>query len=186
MRSLSPPGGTVDFVTTVEPRSQVAPSVLATLDAIEDACPHHTAEYYEGAFHVSPPASGAHNHAIAELIIALHAAGLPEGFSLTTDTRIHFAEQVFCPDVAVVRESAAKAVVGSAGMESDEVLLVIEVLSPSSDHKHSNVIKTACRESAIDYWIVTPSTEVGQRWQAIDYHDLGSGAIAHLDDHAAE
>lgn len=163
-------------MTAIELDDPTLDTVLSTLDDLEAVRPRHRAEFYEGSFHVSPPASAPHNHAIAMLIHRLLTAGLPPGYSIVTDSRIHFGPEVMCPDIAVVRESAIKAATGSLAMEADDVLLVAEVRSPSSEHKDTRVVKGICERLGIDYWLVTPSTRVGVPWESIEPYPFGAGS----------
>ena len=151
-------------------------AVLSTLDDLEAVCPRHRAEFYEGSFHVNPPASAPHNHAIAMLTHRLLTEGLPPGYSIVSDSRVHFGPEVMCPDIAVVRETAIKSATGSLAMEADDVLLVAEVRSPSSEHKDTRVVKGICQRLGIDYWLVTPSTRIGVPWESIEQFRFGPGS----------
>jgi Uma2 family endonuclease len=160
-------------MTAIELAEPNLDSVLSTLDQLEAVCPRHRAEFYEGSFHVNPPASAPHNQAILVLAQRLLNNPLPPGYSIVTDSRIHFGPEVMCPDIAVVREAAIKSATGSLAMEADDVLLVAEVRSPSSEHKDTRVVMGICRRLGIDYWLVAPSTRIGVPWESIERFPFG-------------
>lgn len=163
-------------MTAIELDYLTLDAVLSALDDLEAACPRHRAEFYEGSFHVNPPASAPHNQAILVLAHRLLSGHVPPGYSIVTDSRVHFGPEVMCPDIAVVREAAIKATTGSLAMEADDVLLVAEVRSPSSEHKDTRVVKGICQQLGIDYWLVTPSTQIGVPWESIEQFPFGPGS----------
>ena len=93
---------TVGPMTAIEPAHHIRETVVSTPDQLEAVCPRHGAEFYEGSFHVNPPASVPHDQAILVLARRLLNSPQPPGCSIVTHSRIHVGPEVMCPDIAVV------------------------------------------------------------------------------------
>jgi Uma2 family endonuclease len=123
---------------------------------------HGYTELVEGRVVVSPSPAPDHNNAALELAFALRPL-LPEAYQLLLDTDIDLglapideAGSSRRPDLMVIHREARKRVRAEGGMiRATEVVLVVEVVSPSSkriDHRHK---RNDYADAGIPhYWIV--------------------------------
>jgi Uma2 family endonuclease len=130
----------------------------AALDETE----HGYTELVEGRVIVSPSPVPDHNHAALELAFVLRPA-LPDAYevALDVDVDLEFAPadepgSSRRPDLIVVDRGARKRVRAEGGLiRASEVLLAVEVVSPSSkriDHRHK---RDDYADAGIpNYWIV--------------------------------
>jgi Uma2 family endonuclease len=88
-------------------------------------------EVIYGSLVVAPHAGGDHQNIELELAYPLKAAARRAGFWLRHEMNILGKEELFIPDIVVLRSSPA----GQAAMNAAEVLLVVEIVSEGSRKK---------------------------------------------------
>jgi Uma2 family endonuclease len=116
-------------------------------------------EIFEGSLLVSPMANNRHARVIGRVYAALARQVQPPGYvsAFGTGINVRGGRSYFIPDLVVLREETNDQRLGVA---SSEVLLVVEVLSPSNARKDL-ILKR--HEYAADkipvYWIVDPEKQ---------------------------
>jgi Uma2 family endonuclease len=146
--------------TAREVRQLIADSPLAT--------PRY--ELVDGELLVTPSPAPAHQEAVARLLVALreylerervgHALDSPSDIELEPD-------DLRQPDVYVLPMAEWKRILRD-GFPARELLLAVEVLSPSSG-RHDRVRKRPGYQRRVsDYWIVDVDARLMERWRTTD------------------
>lgn len=114
-------------------------------------------EIVDGVLHVTPPADLDH-HGIADEIRGVLRSGAPEGWRVLREVGIRIKESTVIPDITVLRPGAPR---GGMWADPADVVLVVEVESPSS-RRHDRFLKpTLYAEAGIEsYWRIE-RTEAG-------------------------
>jgi Uma2 family endonuclease len=145
-----------------------AREVRALIDAAPLATPRY--ELVDGELLVTPGPGVFHQRAVVELIVALagYLATARVGHVLTSPSDVELEpEFVTQPDAFVVPMSELRRV-ASNGPPIRELLLAIEVLSPSSS-RHDRVRKRPLHQRHVpDYWIVDLDARLFERWVPSD------------------
>ena len=127
-------------------------------------------ELVDGELLVTPSPSAAHQLAVVRLITALVAYLDREriGVAITAPSDVELeAESLTQPDVLVVPMADWRRVMRD-GLPIRELLLAIEVLSPSSS-RHDRVRKRPLYQRHVpDYWIVDLDARLVERWTPAD------------------
>ena len=143
--------------TAREVRKLIADAPLAT--------PRY--ELVEGELLATPSPSPLHQRAIVELVVALNAylAVTPVGHVLTSPSDVELEpEFVTQPDVYVLPMTEWQRILRDGNNIMRELLLAIEVLSPSSS-RHDRVRKRPLYQRHVpDYWIVDLDARAIERW----------------------
>jgi len=146
------------------------------LTALEAVRPDVTAEYLGGTYIVNAAASGPHTRALFA-IADLLATRVPSGYERATDIRVEFDDQIIMPDLCVIEAETLLGTVGDAAVPLSELLLMVEVLSPSTESRDRTVKKELCAAAGVDYWLVSPGTTLADHWQSVERFDFGGGVI---------
>ena len=153
---MAMPAETVRRWTAREVRQLIAAAPLAT--------PRY--ELVDGELLVTPGPAPLHQLAIVKLIVALAAYLVrePVGHVITSPSDVELEPEFIAqPDVFVVPTTEWKHVVAE-GLPIRELLLAIEVLSPSSS-RHDRVRKRPLYQRHVaDYWIVDVDARLIERW----------------------
>ena len=124
-------------------------------------------ELIDGMLLVSPAPSKQHQRLVRMLLIALQTYSeqhnLGEALSSPADIGLSPADLVQ-PDVFVVPK------ITSSWDQARDLILAVEVVSPSSGHTDRNVKRPRYqRERVPEYWIVDPDERVFERWRPDDH-----------------
>jgi Uma2 family endonuclease len=153
---MAMPAETARHWTAREVRELIAAAPLAT--------PRY--ELVDGELLVTPGPGAFHQRAVVKLIVALDAYLEREriGHVVTSPSDVELEpEFVTQPDVFVVPMAEWRRV-ATEGMPIRELLLAIEVLSPSSS-RHDRVRKRPLYQRHVhDYWIVDLDARLFERW----------------------
>ena len=126
-------------------------------------------ELVDGELLVTPSPTGAHQLAVALLWKALYEylTRNPVGRALTSPLDVQLEpENIVQPDVLVVPPQEARRVLTE--MPATELILVAEVLSPSSG-RHDRVTKRPPYQRHVpEYWIVDLDARLVERWRPPD------------------
>ena len=145
-----------------------AQEVRELIDAAPLATPRY--ELVDGELLVTPSPSFPHQRAVGELLVALHAFLEHErvGVSVSSPADVELEpEDVRQPDVYVVSTSESRRVLRE-GNPVRELLLAIEVVSPSSG-RHDRLKKRPGYQRHVDeYWIVDIDSRLVERWRPED------------------
>ena len=149
-------------------RRWTARQVRELIDAAPLATPRY--ELVDGELLVTPSPSFAHQRAVGLLLVALHGflerERVGEPVSSPSDVALE-PEDVRQPDVYVVPISESRRVLRE-GNPVRELLLAIEVVSPSSG-RHDRVKKRPGYQRHVDeYWIVDIDSRLVERWRPSD------------------
>ena len=176
---MAMPAETARHWTAREVRELIAAAPLAT--------PRY--ELVDGELLVTPGPGAFHQRAVVKLIVALDAYLEREriGHVVTSPSDVELEpEFVTQPDVFVVPMAEWRRV-ATEGMPIRELLLAIEVLSPSSS-RHDRVRKRPLYQRHVpDYWIVDLDARLFERWtpgderpevitETLVWHPAGGGA----------
>ena len=142
--------------------------IEAILDAMEDASPGK-AEYLDGVFTMSRP-QVVHQQTLMELYVWLRDR-LPPELELLPDIQVMTPGTWIIPDLVVARRSTFDA--NPLRITPADVVLLIEITSPSTIGRDRNAKRAFCAEHEIDYWIVAP----GRPWGEVEVHRFGSSGI---------
>lgn len=127
-------------------------------------------ELVDGELLVTPSPGPAHQQAVALLLVALSHYLEREriGNALTSPSDIELEpEDVRQPDIYVLPATEWKRVIRE-GFPAHELLLAVEVLSPSSGH-HDRVRKRPGYQRHVpEYWIVDVDARLIERWRPDD------------------
>ena len=145
--------------TAREVRQLIAESPLAT--------PRY--ELVDGELLVTPSPSWTHQRAVTQLLVALseYFKLQPVGEASTSPFDVELApESLVQPDVFVVPRHEARRLL--AEMPARELLVAVEVLSPSSG-RHDRVTKRPHYQRHVpEYWIVDLDARLVERWRPGD------------------
>ena len=157
---MAMPAETARRWTAREVRDLIAAAPLAT--------PRY--ELVDGELLVTPGPGAFHPRAVVELIVALDAYLRVErvGYVITSPSDVELEpEFVTQPDVFVVPMAEWRRL-AAEGMPMRELLLAIEVVSPSSG-RHDRVRKRPLYQRHVpDYWIVDLDARLFERWTPRD------------------
>ncbi|MEM8924085.1 MAG: Uma2 family endonuclease [Actinomycetota bacterium] len=143
--------------------------IEAILDAMEEASPGK-AEYLDGVFTMSRP-QVVHQRTLVALLLAFNRSLAPELEALP-DIQVVTAGAWIIPDLVVARRTRYDD--NPKRLAPADVVLMIEITSPSTVRRDREAKQAFCAEHGIDYWIVDP----GEPWGAIEAHALGEGLVA--------
>ena len=170
--------------TAREVRELIAAAPLAT--------PRY--ELVEGELLVTPSPAYPHQMAVIRLVVALSAYLERErvGFVVTSPSDVELEpEFITQPDIFVVPKDESRRVMAE-GLPVRELLLAIEVLSPSSS-RHDRVRKRPLYQRHVpDYWIVDLDARLVERWtpgderpelitETLSWHPVGATTAFSLD-----
>jgi Uma2 family endonuclease len=145
-------------------RRWTAREVRELIAAAPFATPRY--ELVEGDLLVTPGPSAFHQRAVVELVVALAAYLRVErvGHVMASPSDVELEpEFITQPDVFVVPMAAWRRV-ANEGVPIRELLLAIEILSPSSS-RHDRVRKRPLYQRHVpDYWIVDLDARLFERW----------------------
>ena len=150
--------------------SPVSSDLQAVLDAMETAEPGSRAEHLRGAFTLNRP-SPIHQSTAFELAVALRAV-VPDGERVIAEVRVSDGDAWITPDLLVVPESVALS--EASPISPDDVVLMCEVLSASTESKDRNEKRAFAERHRIDYWLIA----TGDPWGTIETMPYGGGQIA--------
>ena len=157
---MAMPAETARRWTAREVRELIASAPLAT--------PRY--ELVDGELLVTPGPTRWHQRAVVELVVALNAylRVEPVGYVLTSPSDIELEpEFITQPDIFVVPTTEWRRL-GNDDQPIQELLLAIEVLSPSSS-RHDRVRKRPLYQRHVpDYWIVDLDARLFERWNPND------------------
>ncbi len=141
--------------------------VEAVLNAMESAVPASRAEYLGGSYTLNRPRTN-HQYTQIEVAIAIRQI-LPEGLSVVTEPRVHQVDDEgwIVPDIVVAPTELLTQ--DLAIVDPAEIVLIAEVLSPSTTAKDRGPKREFCERFEIDYWAV----ELGRPWGTIEVFDFG-------------
>jgi Uma2 family endonuclease len=142
------------------PEHDVPPLTLADYLALPEEADRRF-ELQEGALVMTPSPSGGHQNCFLELAIQLRAS-LPAGLKVLLDMDVNLdlapPEQpatVRKPDIVVVPFEAFERVRQQGILEASEVVLAVEIISPSSRRTDSLIKHAEYADAGIGhYWIV--------------------------------
>jgi Uma2 family endonuclease len=124
-------------------------------------------ELVDGELLVTPSPGPPHQWAVTRLLfeLALYLRDQPVADVLTSPSDIEVEpEQVTQPDIFILSNAEADRVTRD-GFPAHELLVAIEVVSPSSA-RHDRVTKRALYHRRVpEYWIVDVDARVIERWQ---------------------
>jgi Uma2 family endonuclease len=111
-------------------------------------------EIADGALIMAPPPSPLHQ-AVTDEIRQILRPALPKDLRIQENTGVRLGDQLRIPDLVVLR---AEAVWRPGALLADDVLLAVEVVSPSSAQE-DRVAKPAqfARAGVGHYWVVDPA-----------------------------
>lgn len=143
---------------------------LDLLDVLESAAPGWRAELVGGQAILNRP-GGLHSLTLAQLLVALNEV-VGDGYLPVTDLRVRFeATTWLVPDIVVAREALLEA--NASFVTPPDLLLVVEILSPSTAAVDRGQKQQLCQAASIDYWVVEP----GRPWGRIDRFEHGGGLV---------
>ena len=150
------------------PRRWTAREVRELIAATPLATPRY--ELVEGELLVTPGPSVFHQRAVVELVVALAAYLRVErvGHVITSPSDVELEPEIITqPDIFVVPMAEWRRV-ASGGLPIRELLLAVEVLSPSSS-RHDRVRKRPLYQRHVpDYWIVDLDARLVEHWTPAD------------------
>lgn len=150
-------------------RAEQQREIEAVLDAMEDAAPGAKAEYLDGVYVLNRPIV-IHQRVLMRLALTL-GERLPSDLEVLPDVRVRDATTWIIPDLVVVSRDLD----GTRRLlDPDEIVVLVEVLSPSTKGNDRGPKLEFCRRHRIDYWIVTPLK--GGSYE-IEAHDFGAGRV---------
>ena len=129
-------------------------------------------ELIDGVLHVSPSPTTAHQIVAARLLVALER-DCPDQLVVTqaNDVRISSRRQ-FIPDVLVVTYEAAERRTGRYG--ADEVILAVEIVSPSSQSMDRVMKPSLYAQAGIPhYWLIEMDDGLTVQTYTLDPEDSG-------------
>jgi Uma2 family endonuclease len=150
----------------VERRRWTAAEVRALIDANRLQTPRY--ELIDGELVVTPSPSPQHQGVVGYLLVALHAYLAREcvGKALTSPSDIELeAEFITQPDVFVLPMHEWRRVLAE-GNPARELMLAIEVLSPSSGRNDRVTKRPHYQRTVSDYWIVDLEARLVELWRS--------------------
>ena len=181
---MAMPAETARRWTAREVRELIASAPLAT--------PRY--ELVDGELLVTPGPTRWHQRAVVELVVALNAylRVEPVGYVLTSPSDVDLEpEFITQPDIFVVPMTEWRRL-GRHDQPIQQLLLAIEVMSPSSS-RHDRVRKRPVYQRHVpDYWIVDLDARLVERWspnderpelltEALTWHPTGAATPFTLD-----
>ena len=142
---------------------------LNVLEAMEAADPGARAEYINGAFTLNRP-TPRHQSTVLELAVALRSL-VPQGYRVLTEVRVRSESTWLTPDLIVVPEAVALG--ETSPLSPDDLILICEVLSPSTETKDRTHKRAFAEQHHIDYWLVG----AGDPWGTIETMPYGGGIV---------
>ena len=147
-------------------RRWTAREVRALIDQSPLAAPRY--ELVDGALLVTPSPSRDHQRAVKFLQISLHAylESSPVGEILASpfDVEIEL-ESVLQPDLFVLPNAESRRLADPAAMPARSLLLVIEVVSPSSARFDRGAKRLLYQRHVPEYWLVDLDAALIERWR---------------------
>lgn len=146
------------------------------------AAPHATPRYelVDGELLVTPSPGPPHQWAVTRLLfeLALYLREQPVADVLTSPSDIEVeAEQVTQPDIFILSNAEADRITRD-GFPAHDLLVAIEVVSPSSA-RYDRVTKRALYHRRIpEYWVVDVDARIIERWrQGHDRPEIVTGIL---------
>jgi len=145
-----------------------AQEVRELIDAAPLATPRY--ELVDGELLVTPSPSFPHQRAVGQLLVALHdflareTVGMP--VSSPSDVELE-TEDIRQPDVYVVPMNEGRRVLRD-GNPVRELLLAIEVVSPSSGRYDRVKKRPGYQRHGTEYWVVDVDSRLVERWRPED------------------
>lgn len=145
--------------------------VEAVLAAMESAVPGSRAEHLGGSYTLNRQRTS-HQYTQMQLAIALQAS-LRHGLSVITEPRVHHPgdDNWIVPDLVVA--PTALITQELAMIDPADVVLIAEVLSPTTETADRSAKPKLCERFEIDYWLVEP----GRPWASIEVIGFGHSGI---------
>ena len=139
--------------------------------ALIDANPLHTPRYelVDGELLVTPGPAGIHQKAVLQVVMALnpYLERTGEGELLLSPSDVQLEhESLVQPDLYVVPPEEGRRLI--TANTAREVLLVIEVVSPSSARHDRGRKRAFYQRNVPEYWIVDVEARVVERWRRDD------------------
>ena len=136
--------------------------LLTELDAIEVAVPGSRAEFVGGQFVVNRPLP-LHGRAILVLARLIEDNYLRDGETVVSDVRVVHSRGVIVPDLIVVQEHWLDQ---PNPIPVDELLLAVEVISPSTETNDRGEKRKIFQAAHVDYWLAAQSrsAEIEERY----------------------
>lgn len=141
--------------------------------ALIDANPLHTPRYelVDGELLVTPGPAGIHQKAVLQtaLLLApyLERSGIGELMISPSDVQLE-GESLLQPDLYVVPPEEGRRLVHAS--TTKEILLAVEVISPSSGRHDRGTKRLYFQRNAPEYWIIDPEPRLLERWLPGDEH----------------
>lgn len=162
------------MAVTVEDQHERAESwtdqeIEAVLNAMETAAPGSRAEFMGGSYSLNRPRAH-HQRSIGRLYMALMQS-IPHHLEALVEVRVHHGRTWIVPDIIVVPKTMLEDDLSI--VDAADVVLLIEILSPSTRVKDAGPKKEFCRGHGIDYCMVEP----GDPWGEVTVHDFGDGGL---------
>ncbi|MGH3860215.1 Uma2 family endonuclease [Actinokineospora sp.] len=130
-------------------------------------------ELIDGSLHVSPAPDSRHQRVQRRVDIGLEA-DLPEHLEILAGVNVVLSsERLLIPDVAVIKTPD----VDTLYYKADDILLVVEVISPSSRSHDKALKRTLYAEAGIRYYLLVdpvprPATAMLFRLDGADYVEI--------------
>lgn len=147
----------------------VGEDLQAVLDAMEAAELGSRAEHIGGAFTLNRP-SPIHQATAFELAVALRNY-IPDSHRVIAEVRVSDGDAWITPDILVVPEAVALS--EASPINPEAILLMCEVLSPSTEAKDRTEKRQFAERHAIDYWLVA----TGDPWGTIETMPYGGDQV---------
>jgi Uma2 family endonuclease len=146
-------------------------------------------ELVDGELLVTPGAGFVHQRLVVKLIAALHLylSRYPIGVVMTSPSDVELEEESLVqPDVYVLPMDEAGRLRGAPADPAAQLLLAVEVLSPSTA-RYDRVAKRALyQRRAPEYWIVDNDARIIERWTpASDRPEIVTTSLAWAPEAAA-
>lgn len=126
--------------------------VLAVLMAMEAQAIGSRAEFIEGVYALNRPTPD-HQRTILRLATMIET---PDKVGLVPEVRVSDNDETWIvPDLVAIPDAVNDPVVNV-----DDVLLMVEVLSPSTEARDRGAKRAFAKRHGIDYWIVTAGDEL--------------------------
>jgi Uma2 family endonuclease len=127
----------------------------------------HRHEAIEGELHVTPSPTPRHQDIVLRLALRLQAILVESGhgrlFLAPLGVEFPESEEGVQPDLVFI-SSAGRARISDSGIVGAPDL-VVEVLSPTTEHRDRGIKRKLYERQGVDrYWIVDPDAEVVEAW----------------------
>lgn len=128
---------------------------MTVTDLPEAAWPRY--ELFDGSLHVTPAADLRHQRLVTRLVVRLTERS-PHGVEVLAGPNVVADEHnLVIPDVVVTTAEAAAR--GGLGLAPADLLLVVEVLSPSTRRVDLTLKRDTYSSWGVPYWVVDPEGE---------------------------